>query len=107
MPEPRSTRLPGSGAGAKLPKRPCGFIIGAGGEIEVVRIPAIAAIAEDQAPEAVDDDRVAIDIFESAQKCTGSWIEGINLAIAEVAHQQVIAEFTKTLPEPGPGPRGN
>src|SRR5438132_1187243 len=71
------------------------FIADAGGEEEGVPSASILAVAERQAPEPGDLDCLVVCVCEGAEEFPRVRIEGVDLAVAEVANQQVVAEFAK------------
>src|SRR6266480_4642294 len=72
------------------------FIIGPGREDQLAgqgRVP----ITEPQAPQAIDHDRPAVSPPQLTQVCACCWAVDVDVAVAEVAHQQISTE----LAEPG------
>src|SRR6266853_4351553 len=54
-----------------------------------------AAIAECDAPQAVDHEDLAIGRSQLSEKCTACGIEGVDRAVAEIADQKAIAEVSE------------
>src|SRR5471032_1957 len=50
------------------------------------------AVTELQRPQAIDHQRRAGAVADGAQQLAGSDVKGVDLAVAEIAHQQIIAE---------------
>jgi hypothetical protein len=67
----------------------------AGGEVQRVRGAGGAAIAELQPPQVRDGDRLAVGVFQLADETAAVRIEGVDVAIAEIADQQIVAERAK------------
>src|SRR5207253_10073990 len=100
---PRAITLAGATGGAgvvlggadQAPDQSMLFIADAGGEEEGVPSASILAVAERQAPEPGDLDCLVVCVCEGAEEFPRVRIEGVDLAVAEVANQQVVAEFAK------------
>jgi hypothetical protein len=69
------------------------FGVGTGSEVKGVGIAEADAVAEGEAPEAVDGDDVAIGIAEVVDEVTGGGVEGGDGAVAEVGDEEVAAEL--------------
>ena len=70
------------------PNRPCVSPNEAGGEVHRVGVAAAAAVADLQRPQPVDLDRLAVGVLQLSQEAAGGGVEGVDAAVAEVAHQQ-------------------
>src|SRR5215467_3685540 len=57
----------------------------------------VVAVAEPQAPQAVDYDRRAVGPAQSAVEVAGLNLVGVDSAVTEVAHEQVSAEPTEAF----------
>lgn len=68
------------------------FAVDPGGEVEGVGARAPGPVAEGHPPDANVSDRVAGRVGELAQELPGLQVEGVDPAVAEVAHQQRVAE---------------
>ena len=68
------------------------LVVEAGGEVHRVGVAAAAAVADLQRPQPVDLDGLAVGVVQVAQGGAGRGVEGVDAAVAEVAHQQVAAE---------------
>ena len=73
------------------------FVVGTRGKIERVRVAALPAVAERDAPEAIDHDRFAALIFELTNVLSACEIVRVQLAVAEVADDERIAERTEVF----------
>lgn len=71
------------------------FTIYTGSEEEFVGWARDCIITELQGPQAIDRDGISILVSELTEKRTRIWIERIDVTIAEVTDQQVIAELAK------------
>src|SRR5260370_17861242 len=87
-------------------EQPVCFVVPAGGEEQRGRVAGQAAVAEGQAPQPVDGDRVPGWVLQLAEERAGRRVEGADPAVAEVAHQQVIAEGAETCESQGQAPGG-
>src|SRR5271167_4039940 len=70
------------------------LIVDAGGKIYGVRVETGSGAGLERPEEGIDD-RLAICSVKDAQECVGRWVIGEDLAVAEVADQQIVAEETK------------
>ena len=59
----------------------------AGGEVHGVGVAAVAAVADLQGPQPVDLNRLAVRVFQRVQELAGRGVEGVDVPVAEVAHQ--------------------
>src|SRR4051812_10908179 len=91
-------------SGRKGAEEATGFAVGAGGEEE--RAVVGTAGAESQAPEALDDDGLAVGALHEADEVASAGAEGGNFSVAEVADQYVAAEDAERSRRLGDGPRG-
>src|SRR5262245_52072260 len=75
-----------------------GFVAGTGGEIQhgIVAIVVLVVVAETQRPQAVDGDGVSLLIRQRSKKLGRTRIEGVDVAVAEVADQQRAAKRAET-----------
>ena len=60
----------------------------AGGEVDGVGVAAGAAVADLQRPQSIDLDWLAVGILQLASGIAGRGVEGVDAAVAEIAHQQ-------------------
>ncbi len=67
----------------------------AGGEEELVGFSCLPTKAEHQSPQTINDNRVAFLVAELTQEGAGIGIERVDVSIAEISHQQVMAELAK------------
>ena len=82
--------VPGA-TGVSEPNRPCVSSIEAGGEVDGVGVAAVAAVADLQRPQPVDLNRLAVGVLQLAQEVAGGGVEGVDAAVAEVAHSSRVA----------------
>ena len=71
------------------------LVVWACGKIERVPISAVAAVAEGDPPQAIDHDRLAALIFQLTEVLPAVEILGVQLAVAEVADDERVAEETE------------
>ena len=69
-----------------------GLAIGAGGEIDRLRVAGSTAIPRSERPQSVDHERAAVSAVQLAEKAGGGGIKDVDPAVAEIADQQVAAE---------------
>src|SRR5262249_56843756 len=81
--------LPLEGEGAEQAVR---LVLDAGREEERPRAAGGGAVAERQPPQVVDDDGVALGVGELAAAGAGLGVARADVAVAEVADQEVVAE---------------
>src|SRR5579884_737197 len=79
------------------------FVVNPGGEIEFVGV-ADEAVAEGDTPQAVNCDRIVVEVFKLTQESLGVGVEGIDAPIAEVADEQIVAESAKIAGSQGQTP---
>src|SRR5215813_2681697 len=77
---------------ANLTERSVLLIIRAGREVELVGITAHAAISEHQGPQTLDLDCSPPAVLQLSAKRSASGIERVDLAIAEITNQEMVAE---------------
>ena len=92
-----------------LPKRP-GLLVRAGGEEQRVGRPVVreAALAELERPQAVDQDRLVIGTPERTDTLVAPVrlrLVGVDLAVAEVADEEIAAEGAEVRRSPSQAPR--
>src|SRR5258708_34909789 len=75
-----------------LSEQAVGFPIGPGGEDQLVGLGGVP-VAELQAPEPVDDDRLAVHPSQLAQVRARHGVVDVDVAVTEVPHEQVSAEL--------------
>src|SRR5579859_7404432 len=73
------------------------LLVNAGGEEELVGLPCLPTKAEHQRPQTINDNRLASLIGELAEERASIGIERIDVSIAEIANQQVMAELAKGI----------
>src|SRR5438876_557893 len=96
----------GGGDGGDAAVEAMGFVGGAGGEEEGVQVLTEEAVAEGQAPEAVDGDDVAAGVGELAEESAGGGVKRVDGAVAEVADEEVAGEGAEVGGGHGHAPRG-
>src|SRR6202140_4231180 len=67
----------------------------AGGEIKRIGRPSIAAVAEHDGPQPLDEDRLPLGVAHLAKKPAAVRIEGVDMAVAEISDQDGAAQFTE------------
>src|SRR6516164_10544887 len=68
----------------------------AGGEIKRVGQPSIAAVANLECPQPVDDDRLPVGVAHLVKKLAAIKIEGVDVAVAEISDPQGASQRTET-----------
>src|SRR3954471_21434797 len=95
---PRRAGASVAGAHLDLPEVSVLLLVRPGGEIQHVQRPGRRTVAEADAPEAVDRDRVVV-IAQDAVWMKGApamvRAERVDQAVSEIADQQTLAEFTE------------
>ena len=81
--------------GVDLAEEAVGLVVDAGEEEEGVRVEPRADGAESEAPEARDDDHVAVGVAELAEEGAARRVERVDVAAVLVADQEVAAELTE------------
>src|SRR6266851_587899 len=77
-------------------KQAVGVVVRTGGKEELIGLAAIAAVAELDGPELVDDDRLAGGIAQGAEERAGAGIERVDAAVGNVVgDEQRVAERAK------------
>src|SRR5262249_3651047 len=76
-------------------KEPVGLVLGPGGIVERLGIAGRRAVAEREAPDILNHERMARAFAQSTELLAAGWVEGVDAAVAEVADQQVAAEGSK------------
>src|SRR4029079_12390076 len=71
------------------------LVADSGREIKDVRIPGLGAVPERQAPESLDREQPPGRLAHLPQKGPGRQIERVDQAVAEIPHQQRVAEFAE------------
>src|SRR5712692_820482 len=69
-------------------KQAVGVIIRTGGKKELVGLATVPAVSELNGPELVDDDRLAVQIAQRAEKRAGMGIERVDAAVGNVVGDQ-------------------
>src|SRR5882724_8440293 len=87
-----------------LAEEPVCLVVNPGREKQLVMLPCRAIIAEAQAPQAIDRDALPLTLGEGTQEVTGVGIEGIDLAIAEIADDEGLAELAEVVRGEGQAP---
>src|SRR5262245_56565952 len=93
-----------SAGGLDASEEPVRSAAGAGGEVERVRRPGRAAVAERQAPQLLDLDHLAVRVLQRTAELPVAirlLMVGVDRSVAEVADQQIATEG----PEVGRGER--
>src|SRR5436309_1449787 len=54
-----------------------------------------SGISEGQRPQAADRNRVIIRVLHKAEKASGHWVEGCDIATAEISNQYRMTKFPK------------
>src|SRR3954451_23407108 len=96
---------PGLAGGPDAREQAVRLVLDAGGEDERL-LRADGAVAEAQAPQALVDDGVAARIAEGAEQLAGLEVVGVDPAVAEVAHEQRMAELAEVTGRAHQAPRG-
>src|SRR5262249_6748351 len=78
----------------------------AGREVDLVCIAAALAVADLEGPQSIDLDRLTVWVVEFRQERTGRGVVCMDVAIAEVAHQERSGQRTKTRRRNGESPGG-
>src|SRR5207248_7121366 len=92
---PRPAATAGSASGGDLAEEPVGLVVRAGGEVQRLRVAVRAGVAELERPQPVDCDLVAVLVAEGAvllEVAVRLLRERVDLAVAEVADQEVAAQ---------------
>src|SRR5260370_39855000 len=63
-----------------------------GSEVDCIGVTASAPIADPQAPQPVDHDRLSVGIGQLAEEIAGAGVERVDVAVAEIADQYVAAK---------------
>src|SRR5262245_29073891 len=71
------------------------LVVRAGGEINRVGPSSIAAVANLEGPQPVDDDRLALGVAHLAQRLPAAKIEGVDIAVAEISDPQGAGQVTE------------
>src|SRR5260370_17566000 len=71
------------------------LVVRAGGEIKRVGPAPIAAVANLEGPQSVDDDRLGIGVAHLAQRLPAHKIEGVDIAVAEISDPQRAPQVTE------------
>src|SRR5207253_5097617 len=71
------------------------FVVYTGSEEEVIGRTRQASVAEGERPQAINGDGLALVVFQLSEKTTRGRSEGADTSIAEVSHQQGVAESAK------------
>src|SRR5438552_3596789 len=71
------------------------FVVDTGCEEEVIGSNGQASVAEGERPQAINGDGLALVVLQLSEKATRGRSECADVAIAEVSHQQSVAEFAK------------
>src|SRR5437762_12849396 len=71
------------------------FVIDTGRKEEAIGRTRQASVAEGERPQAINGDGLALVVFQLSEKTTGSRSECADVTIAEISHQQSVAEFAK------------
>src|SRR5262249_44447021 len=71
------------------------FVVRASGEINRVGQPSIAAVANSEGPQPVDDDRLPVGVAHLVKKLATLRIEGIDVAVAEISDPQLARQGTE------------
>src|SRR5205823_895303 len=79
------------------PEQSVTLVVGSGREKQRVRGPGVHAVAEPDAPQAVDGERMPVRRLEMSLGLAGGEVIGVDAAVAEIADEQVAAEAA----EPG------
>src|SRR4030095_6500099 len=84
------------------------LVVGAGGEEQRVGRAGVATVAEADAPQAVDFDRLMVSALHNAVLFPAvlALVERVDPAVAEVADQQIAAELAEVRRRHGKAPRG-
>src|SRR5215472_13477335 len=81
--------------GRQAAEQTVGLAIGAGRKVQCVDGSAIAAVAEPEGPQSVDNDRLRVRLAHLADKFAVVGIEGIDLTIAKISDPQRTAQFAE------------
>src|SRR5713226_7854367 len=73
-----------------------GLIVWTGGEVDLVGVAAIAAVADPEGPQPVDDNRLPVGTAQLVEELTSRGIEHVDVTIAEIADQYIAGELAKT-----------
>src|SRR5262245_55468029 len=87
-------------------EEPVRLVVRSGRVVQCIRVPGGGAVAEGQAPEAVDDHRVAPRFHEGTESFAGIRIKGIDPAVSEVADEYRSAEVAERRRRLHHPPRG-
>src|SRR5258707_11725789 len=87
-----------------LSEQAVGFTIGPGGEDQFAGLGGVP-VAESQAPEPIDDDRLAVRPPQLAQVRARHGVVDVDVAVTEVPHEQVSAELAESGWRRGQAPR--
>src|SRR5438552_14851987 len=81
------------------------FAVNAGGEKQSVRWPGVRVVAEREGPEPIDRQDGIVGILDEADEFVREAVERGNLAAAEIAYENGIAELAKVACGPDNSPR--
>src|SRR5882724_8089964 len=87
-----------------LAEEPVGFVVNPCREKQLVMLPGRAIIAEAQAPQTIDCDALPLTLGEGTLEGTCVGIEGIDLAIAEITHDERVAKPAEVTRGQGQSP---
>src|ERR1019366_5130846 len=71
------------------------FAVDPGGEVQSSAAGAGGTVSEFDGPQPAVDQRQPVGAVQRAEECAG-WTKGVDLAIAEIAHQQIGAKIAET-----------
>src|SRR5215831_16799318 len=71
------------------------LVIRAGSEIHRIGLATIPAVADAEAPQPVDDDRLSAGIAQLVDELSGRSIVGVDMTVAEISDQQRAGEWSE------------
>src|SRR5262249_26771536 len=71
------------------------LVIRAGSEIHRIGLATIPAVADAEAPQPVDDDRLSAGIAQLVDELSGRSIVGVDMTVAEISDQQRACEWSE------------
>src|SRR5262249_21711779 len=89
-----STRRPECD-GREAPEDAVRLTVGARGEVDLVGVASGFSVADEQCPQAVDQDRLSLGIDHFADECTSCGIKCVDLTVAEIPDQNVAGKLTE------------
>ena len=94
-PRPEQRQRRGLRHGIQYADQPVRLFVGTRGEVEPIRTARAAVVARGQRPEAIDGNRVAVDIEQLADEGVRGEVEDVDAAIAEIADEEIASKVAE------------